>query len=364
MPSPKPLHMYWVIDAVREEKIIDGMKCINLCTEVLEPLEEHQKMWQAWNSGSAAMGYDTYDNQFGKTYAYYTAVHLDGEKTGVIGTEIDIADVDAAILRNALIQTIGIGVVLVACMAVLLLFIYRKYIRKLERLQASVRQYAESKDPGIVAAIEGIAMGKDEISALSMQTAAMILEIENYMKRLKDASFALVREKERADALHALANKDALTDIRNKMAYDKESKRLEWAIEDKSACFGIAVIDQNHLKQINDLYGHEQGNVSIKKLCRIVCTVFKHSPVYRVGGDEFAVILEHSDLENVQALSNQFNAILEDLCNDAKLKPWEKVSAAIGIAIFDPALDDSVASVFKRADKDMYARKKAMKAGR
>ncbi len=364
MPSEKPLHMIWVIDAVREEKVVNGKKYITLCTEAPEPLEEHQKMWQAWTTGAPANGYDTYDNQFGKTYAYYTAVYLDGQKTGVIGTEIDIADVDTAILKNTLIQMAGLGSILVLCVAGLLILIYRKYILKLVRLQNSVMQYTQDKNPAVVTSIENNAVGKDEISSLSIQTAAMILELENYMKNLKETTLALDKEKERSEAMNTLANKDALTGIRNKTAYDKETKRLAWAIEDKSAQFGIAVIDLNFLKRINDTYGHEQGNITIRKLCHIVCTVFKHSPVFRIGGDEFAVILENDDYANAHDLEKQFNAVLEELAGDASLEQWERVSAAIGMAFFDAIKDDSVDNVFKRADKAMYARKKAMKGVR
>ncbi|MBO4312915.1 MAG: GGDEF domain-containing protein [Desulfovibrio sp.] len=364
VPSEKPLHMFWVIDAVREEKVIDGKKYIDLCTEVLEPLEEHRKMWEAWTSGKPATGYDTYDNQWGKTYAYYTAVYLDGVKAGVIGTEIDIADVDTAILKNTLIQTAGVGVILILGVICLLFAIYRKYIMKLKRMQDCVLAYAQTKDVGIVTDIERNAAGHDEISTLAAQVSSMILELENYMKSLKETTHALGQEKLRADAMVELANKDALTGIRNKTAYDKEVKRLAWSIDDRSAHFGIAVIDLNFLKRINDTFGHEQGNVSIKKLCGIICRLFKHSPVFRIGGDEFAVILENDDLANVNGLVAQFAAVQDEMARDAALEQWERISAAIGIAVFDPLKDDSVENVFKRADKAMYERKKAMKAVR
>jgi diguanylate cyclase (GGDEF)-like protein len=128
--------------------------------------------------------------------------------------------------------------------------------------------------------------------------------------------------------------------------------------------FGIAVIDMNFLKRVNDIYGHEQGNVAIRKLCDVTTQVFSNSPVYRVGGDEFVVILKGVDLENVDSLIEQFNAKLGSLKKDEHLEPWEKISAAIGFAAFDPATDASVENVFRRADRAMYARKKQMKGVR
>lgn len=123
-------------------------------------------------------------------------------------------------------------------------------------------------------------------------------------------------------------------------------------------------IDLNYLKRINDTYGHEQGNIAIKRLSRIVCVIFAHSPVFRIGGDEFAVILKNDDLKNVDALVEKFNSTFDKMSQDDSLEPWEHISAAIGIALYDPLRDNNLTNVFKRADKAMYARKKEMKAVR
>ena len=162
--------------------------------------------------------------------------------------------------------------------------------------------------------------------------------------------------------MQALANRDALTGIRNKTAYDNEIRRLEWRLEDGLTEFGIAMIDLNFLKRINDTYGHEQGNAAIRKLCRLVCTVFEHSPVFRIGGDEFVVILENRDYNNIELLAQDFNDSLEEMAADINTEIWERISASLGYALYDPARDKSVSDVFKRADHAMYERKAEMKA--
>ena len=96
----------------------------------------------------------------------------------------------------------------------------------------------------------------------------------------------------------------------------------------------------------------------------LICHTFEHSPVFRIGGDEFVIILETSDLKNLDKLVDDFNSKISELCNDENLEQWEKISAAIGYAVFNPEIDSSVENVFKRADKAMYARKKQMKAVR
>lgn len=364
VPTGEDLHMWWMIDGIRDTNEVDGNEYLKLCDDVEEKRSAHRCMWEAWDTGKRPSGYDTYDNEYGKTYAYYTPLFIGGEKLGVIGVEAEIADVNQAILHNSLRQIAMSAVILVLCVCAMLLFIYRCYISKLERLQASVRTYAQEKNASIATEIERDAVGKDEISVLALQVSSMIMELENYMKNLLSTAEQLRDSQQQTALLTELATKDALTGIRNKTAYDKETARLEWNIADGTAQFGIAMIDLNFLKRINDTFGHEQGNSAIKKLCHIVCHVFKYSPVFRIGGDEFVVVLEHDDYKNVNALVETFNRQLETLANETDLEQWERVSASIGYALYDPALDASVSNVFKRADKAMYAHKKAMKAVR
>ncbi len=366
VPTGEDLHMYYVIDAIRENNGPQGEKYLKLCDDILEPFNEHRIMWEAWHSGLKPKGHDNYDNVYGKTYAYYIPLIINGRKMGVISVDVEIADVDANVMNHTLRQVSALAIVIFASLATLLYVIHHRYIRKLTQLQANIRAYSAVKDPSIAGVIEQNVIGHDEISALSMQIAAMILELESYMTSLVNTAKELGVAREHANAMHKLANRDALTGVRNKNAYDSEIRRLEWDISDpnKQTEFGIAMIDLNFLKRINDTFGHEQGNIAIKKLCAIVCDVFAHSPVFRIGGDEFVVILENHDYDKFSVLKEEFNARLKALEANPDLSPWEKVSASIGIALYNPNLDSSVENVFRRADKAMYIRKKEMKAQR
>ena len=269
IPTGHELDMYFMIDAVREGKKGDE-KHLNLCDELSQTLERHFYMWEAWNSGEKSTGFDTYDNEFGKTYAYYAPLFINGEKVGVIAVDVEIADVNKAILNNSLRQIFYVGLVLVIAVALMLVVIYKSYIAKLSHLQKSVKAYSLDKNVAIARDIEKDANGKDEISVLALQVSSMILELENYMKSLLETAQALRDTKERADAMNELATKDALTGIRNKTAYDNEVRRIEWKMSSNEKLdFAIAMIDLNFLKRINDTFGHEQGNMAIKKLCYI-----------------------------------------------------------------------------------------------
>ncbi len=202
----------------------------------------------------------------------------------------------------------------------------------------------------------------DEIRTLTDSMKKMENELNEHIAKLYSANNELLLSKDETLRMRELATKDALTGIRNKTAYDYELTKLDAKIESGDAKFGIAMIDLNFLKQTNDHLGHEYGDAALKKLSGVICSVFVHSPVFRIGGDEFTVILENNDYDKIDTLAEEFRAKIERIYTNDKLKPWERISAAIGYSLFDPKTDDDVGDVFRRADADMYEHKRYMKA--
>ncbi|MCR5405000.1 MAG: GGDEF domain-containing protein, partial [Butyrivibrio sp.] len=141
-----------------------------------------------------------------------------------------------------------------------------------------------------------------------------------------------------------------------------EIKKISADLNNGKCKFAIAMIDLNFLKKMNDSYGHDKGNLAIKKLCMLVCNIFSHSPVFRIGGDEFVIILKNRDYDNANELIYKFNSEIEMISHDDNLEPWDRISAAIGVAYYDSKTDKTVDEVFKRADANMYKRKQEMKA--
>ena len=119
--------------------------------------------------------------------------------------------------------------------------------------------------------------------------------------------------------------------------------------------FGIVVFDLNDLKKVNDTKGHDAGDKYIKEASHLICDTFKHSPIYRVGGDEFVAFLEGEDFNNRTELMNSFNSMMEDNLRDDNVV----ISAGIDIYIHDK--DTVFDNVFGRADTAMYERKKQLK---
>ena len=116
------------------------------------------------------------------------------------------------------------------------------------------------------------------------------------------------------------------------------------------------VCDVNGLKFINDTLGHQSGDEYICAACKLVCKTFAHSPVYRVGGDEFVAFLAGEDYEARAAL-------LEKIDRQSETNIGSKdVVVSAGLAEYVPGEDADVHAVFERADARMYARKKQLKA--
>ena len=114
------------------------------------------------------------------------------------------------------------------------------------------------------------------------------------------------------------------------------------------------VLDINDLKATNDADGHRAGDRRIRDACRVICDAFKHSPVFRVGGDEFAVVVQGVDYRHLEERLRDVGAH-----NEGALRAGG-VIIACGAARFED--DASVADVFDRADRLMHENKGALKS--
>ena len=153
------------------------------------------------------------------------------------------------------------------------------------------------------------------------------------------------------------ANIDALTGVKNRHAYLVTETQMDRQIaEHRQPPFAIVIFDVNDLKKVNDSTGHQAGDQYLREASGIICEIFKHSPVFRVGGDEFAVISQGRDYK-----------ILDELLQ--KVSDHNAVASLTGgiiIACGMAKLHDetSVAPVFERADKQMYRNKNLLKEGK
>ena len=235
---------------------------------------------------------------------------------------------------NALISELGIITVIIVlifvCVAV---FIAKSIAKPLRELNRAAMEIA-----GGNLDVELSCTSKDEVGTLTESFKHTAKELKN-----------------RIDYINNLAYIDVLTHVKNSTAYAQEKTELLQKIEYGNVSFAIFVVDINGLKVTNDTLGHEVGNRLIKEVARCLVEVFDYEHVYRVGGDEFVVIMRDLNDMDCTEYERKFAQVLGNSTLD--IKP----SAAIGSTVYDKKRDTGYEDVFKRADNNMYNNKQHMK---
>ncbi len=178
-----------------------------------------------------------------------------------------------------------------------------------------------------------------------------IENIDDEVKKEKQYLKALNTEKE-------LARRDELTGIKNKNAYHELENSIQAGIDNGMDYlpFAFVVCDANNLKKINDTEGHVAGDEYIRNAAKLLCDIFAHSPVFRVGGDEFVVFLSGNDYSvRAELMEKLRSRVLENQ------KSGSGPILASGMAEFEPETDSLVTDIFDRADKEMYENKEDLK---
>lgn len=175
-----------------------------------------------------------------------------------------------------------------------------------------------------------------------------ISNIDEQVKRDREYAYNLSMAKIRADI-------DALTGVKNRHAYLDFEDKLNGSIkEKKNYPFAVTVFDVNNLKIVNDEQGHQEGDKLIKNAASLICNKFKHSPVFRIGGDEFVAVSSGQDYELIDSIIKDFDEV------NIRHKKEGRVVVSFGMSRFNG--DKNVDEVFDRADRNMYEYKKIIKA--
>ncbi len=195
----------------------------------------------------------------------------------------------------------------------------------------------------------------DEIGELAGSIRLMAKEIREYIAYI-----------------HAQAYIDGMTGVGNKTAYMDVMKQLDRKMKEGLAEFTVVVFDVNGLKTINDNLGHECGDRIIAGAANALKKTFGAEHTYRIGGDEFIVVLENAADVNLeecyrdfdQAVAKENEAIDGEklVAEDAPVKLLLAVSK--GASAFLPEQDKEYKEVFKRADEEMYRDKERFYQGK
>ena len=159
----------------------------------------------------------------------------------------------------------------------------------------------------------------------------------------------------RAKEFERLAYRDPLTDIQNRMAFNQFVQQHNFVLDR----LAVAMFDLNDLKKCNDSLGHEMGDMYIKTVASILDEKFRGiGNTYRMGGDEFCVLVPNATEEKMDELLEK---VEDELVIRNEEYPEIAMEIASGYAIYEPKYDASLADVSRRADALMYAKKFKLK---
>lgn len=284
-------------------------------------------------------------------------VTSDGDHYGILCADVSIEQLNSTIYRNIYINIAVILIPSISFILLLLFWIRSNVTKPLRLLHQSVTDFANTstgkRNPDELIYNPPDIKAKNEVRAVADAVKKLSLDMRDYVKRI-------IAAEDETKGLQTRVYQDALTKVKNMAAFKQIKESLDWDIQKQNTEFGIMMVDLNDLKMINDQFGHEHGNEYIRGACMIICDVFKHSSVYRIGGDEFVALLQRADYHDREQLLLEVRKRFQDSFSDTAKNPWQRYSAAIGIAVYEPG--DDVEAVFNRADQAMYQEKARMKA--
>ena len=251
----------------------------------------------------------------------------------VLGVTAPVSEIDST--KDKLIKKIIVITLLIALVFLFMAWVIAKTIvLPLKKLDVAAREIAKGN---LDASLD--CKSKDEVGSLSKSLKEMVSQL-----------------KLRIQYMNELAYFDTLTNVKNNTAYLQEVTFLKKEMDTGAVDFTLFVVDVNGLKEINDHYGHDYGNKLIISAANAMIQIFGYENVFRIGGDEFAVIMKDISSTKGSELQQKFIKLVQNAEGEIKL------SAAIGGAAFHPTVDSDYEGVFKRADANMYEMKERMKA--
>ncbi len=304
--------------------------------------------------------------------AYSPVYDSNGELICTVGCDLDMEDVVNGRRLYFLFLIITTVLLIIIIHAVAVEFIHKTVVSPLTRLTEGMKDFdpKEGVDYEEAGVITVDVRSNDEIRDIYEETRSMQIRIIDHInsivqiRREKEMVEDVVRNKEQEiGAISRKAYRDSLTGVGNKAAYTDKMKELDEGIHKGETEFAIVMLDINDLKTVNDTYGHKAGDLYIKGCCRIFCETFEHSPVYRIGGDEFVAVLTGSDYRERFTRLDEMTKKFAETEKNTSLDHWFRFSASAGMAELAPG-DRDTEAVFHRADQLMYENKQKHKKGR
>ena len=205
--------------------------------------------------------------------------------------------------------------------------------------------------------------GDGEIEALQSRLLDNIQVMVESNRKLENelvvSRYTLQQQAQQLDKSKKEARSDALCDLGNRKAFDEALQYLFSCQRVKGQSFGLMLIDVDHFKRINDTFGHSAGDRALISIGEALQKCVRPEDIVcRIGGDEFAILLENTSPEELPLVGKRIRSTIE--LYDFKVGDESQttvVTMSMGLTVFQSG--DSPSSIFERADHALYRSKKA-----
>ena len=176
--------------------------------------------------------------------------------------------------------------------------------------------------------------------------------VQNNLKLTEDLNKSRKMEKK----LQALSLVDELTGVYNRRGFNQLARQQAELAKRTGKSMLLCFFDLDHMKHINDSYGHQEGDNALVAAADILRRIFRTSDIIaRWGGDEFAVLMINAECDDVQTIDRR----IQDNINDYNDKAEHRyiISMSWGTVKYDPSYPADIEDLVSRADEMMYRHK-------
>ena len=214
---------------------------------------------------------------------------------------------------------------------------------------------------GPEAAHEGITAGADDYLAkplnghelrLRLLSAQRVTDVHRDLRR-RSAELAALGE-----AQHALARRDLLTELPNRLALQEHLERLDANLRRYGRGFSVALFDLDHFKAFNDAAGHGAGDTALRQVAQALLTRVRDTDgLYRFGGEEFVFVIETPSAAAAAAAVERLRAAVDELALPHPAQPGTHVTLSAGVATVEDGGDAGSRALLEAADAALYEAK-------
>lgn len=207
-----------------------------------------------------------------------------------------------------------------------------------------------------------------EFSIISLAVGQRLIDLQKQVNRIRHENQAKLKDRVRDTvlalnrsnlALEQISETDELTQLGNRRKFQREFDREMQSKENKHKYMGLAILDLDYFKYLNDTYGHQRGDFVLHQVASTLLKELRGTEhkIYRLGGEEFVIVLVDIDMQQTQALLNNLCASIEELNIENKKSDLRILTISIGAYVCHDRQKIDYDKLYSYADENLYKAK-------